>query len=399
MYHRPLDSELGKRLVASRSFIQVVAGPRQVGKTTSVTHVLEASPMASHYASADSPATHTPVWIAQQWEAARALATGGPAILALDEVQKVPGWSDQVKALWDEDSRNGTDLRVVLLGSSPLLMQSGLSDSLAGRFETLRWTHWTFPECRAAFGWDVETFLFFGGYPGAARLVDDVERWRSYVVDSLIETTLSRDILLMTRVDKPALLRQLFALACDYSGQILSYNKMLGQLRDAGNATTLAHYLRLLEGAGLVAGLPKYTGTAVRRRASSPKLQVMNTALMTALSGRTPDEVRDDTAWRGRLVESAVGAHLLAQSAAGGMTLGYWREGNDEVDFVVETREALHAIEVKSGPVSNRPKGLEAFVKAYPEAKPVVVGDGGVALVQFLTGTPDALLGYPVHAE
>lgn len=386
MYRRAIDARLSARLRSERSFIQVVMGPRQVGKTTSVLAVLRELPFESHYASADSPTTQSVAWLAQQWEAARALAADAHAALVIDEVQKIPRWSEQVKALWDEDTRSGTDVRVVLLGSSPMLMQTGLSETLAGRFEVLRWTHWLFGECRDAFGWDLETFLYFGGYPGATQLSDDVDRWRAYVVDSLIETTLSRDVLLMTRVDKPALLRQLFSLAVEYSGQVLSYNKMLGQLLDAGNTTTLSHYLTLLEGAGLVAGLPKYAGSAVRRRGSSPKLQVMNTALMTALSGRTPAEALGDPAWRGRLVESAVGAALLAQTAGTASRVGYWREGSREVDFVVETDTDVFAIEVKSGRIPIVHDGIEALMKVQPKTRPVLVGEGGIELERVLAG-------------
>lgn len=387
MYARPIDTRLAERLREPRRFIQVVWGPRQVGKTTSVTHALETLGLPHHYVSADSPATHTTAWIRLQWERARADAAPGPVVLAFDEVQKIPGWSDAVKALWDEDTRAGRDVRVVLLGSSPLLMQAGMSESLAGRFEVLRWTHWTYGECRAAFGWDLETFLFFGGYPGAAPLVDDVPRWRSYIVDSLIETSVSRDILLMTRVDKPALLRQLFALGCEYSGQVLSYTKMLGQLTDAGNTTTLAHYLDLLGGAGLVTGLPKYAGGAVRQRASSPKLQVLNTALMSAVSGREPGDAVSDTAWRGRLVESAVGAYLLARAHEAGFAVRYWREGDREVDFVLESRSELVAIEVKSDdtPLGTH-RGMLAFGERYPDARLLTVGADGIPLERFLLG-------------
>jgi len=153
-----------------------------------------------------------------------------------------------VKRLWDEDSRLGHDLKVVLLGSAPLLVQRGLSESLTGRFEVLRVSHWSFGEMRSAFGFSLDDYLYFGGYPGAAPLASDPGRWVRYVLDALIETTISRDVLLMTRVDKPALLRRLFELSCRYSGQVLSYTKMLGQLQDAGNSTTLAHYLDLLAG-------------------------------------------------------------------------------------------------------------------------------------------------------
>src|SRR5690606_19824244 len=221
----------------------------------------------------------------------------------------------------------------VLLGSAPLLIAQGLSESLAGRFETIPLSHWSFTEMQEAFGWSLDAYVFYGGYPGAAPLVSDPGRWARYVLDSLIETSISRDVLLLTRVDKPALLRRLFELACRYSGQVLSYTKMLGQLQDAGNTTTLAHYLELLAGAGMVCGLPKYAGDVARSRGSSPKLQVLNTALMTVIAGLSPAEARADREFRGRLIESAVGAHLANAATAGLCELFYWRERNHEVDF------------------------------------------------------------------
>src|SRR5205807_8790309 len=240
-------------------------------------------------------------------------------------------------------------LKVVLLGSAPLLVQRGLTESLAGRFEVLHLPHWSFAEMRAAFGFSLEEYVYFGGYPGAASLVHEPDRWRRYILDALIETTIARDVLLLTRVDKPALLRRLFELGCRYSGQVLSYTKMLGQLHEAGNTTTLAHYLELLGGAGLLTGLAKYSGRAVRQRGSSPKLQVLNTALMSAQSGLSLDEARADREFWGRLVESAVGAHLANSAAVGECELFYWREGSREVDFVVRVGRTLTAIEVKSG--------------------------------------------------
>ena len=256
MYRRYTSDVLEGRLQEPRRFIQVLTGPRQVGKTTSVRQTLESCGIRSHYATADSPSPLPAVWIDQQWAIARRIAEveATPAILALDEVQKVAGWAEAVKANWDADAASGADVRVCLLGSSALLVHKGLTESLAGRFEVIRATHWSYCEVREAFGWDLDTFIFFGGYPGAATLIGDEDRWRAYVTDSLIETAISRDILMLARVDKPALLRRLFGLACEYSGQELSYNKMLGQLEGAGNTTTLAHYLDLLSAAGLVIG-------------------------------------------------------------------------------------------------------------------------------------------------
>ncbi len=386
-YRRPQAAELARRIAGPRRFIQVVAGPRQVGKSTLVQQVADDLACEVRYASADEPTLRGVEWIAQQWEAAR-LASGAAgrrgAVLVLDEIQKIPGWSETVKRLWDEDTRKRVPLKVVLLGSAPLLIARGMSESLAGRFELTHLPHWSYAEMRAAFGFGLHEFLYFGGYPGAAPLIGEPQRWRRYIADSLIETSVSRDVLLLTRVDKPALLRRLFELACRYSGQVLSYTKMLGQLQDAGNTTTLAHYLDLLAGAGLVCGLQKFAGDAARSRGSSPKLQVMNTALMTATSGLGFDEARGDREFWGRLAESAVGAHLANAAAAGECELFYWRERNREVDFVVKRGRRLVAIEVKSGRARETPAGMAAFAEAFRPKRTLLVGGDGIALEEFL---------------
>lgn len=386
-YQRPQAAELRRRLTEPRQFIQVVAGPRQVGKTTLIRQLADEIGPGLRYASADEPTLRGPEWIAQQWEAARLDARGAGhdgMVLALDEIQKIPDWSDTIKRLWDEDTGRRLALRVVLLGSAPLLIAQGMTESLAGRFELLHLPHWSFAEMRDAFAFDLETFLYFGGYPGAASLVDEPERWRRYITDSLIETSISRDVLLLTRIDKPALLRRLFELVCRYSGRILSYNKMLGQLQDAGNTTTLAHYLDLLAGAGMVCGLQKFAGDAARSRGSSPKLQVLNTALMSAMAGLTPAEVAGDTEHRGRLVESAVGAHLANAAACGECELFYWRERGAEIDFVVRARHRVVAIEVKSSASGGLRSGAEAFAAAFRPDRTLLVGGDGIALEEFL---------------
>jgi hypothetical protein len=385
-FRRTHARTLTARLAEPRRFLQVVAGPRQVGKTTLVQQVLDAAGTPHVYASADEPALRDSTWLAAQWERGRlALADRrASAVLALDEVQKIPAWSETVKRLWDEDTRAKRRLRVVLLGSSPLLMQQGLTESLAGRFEVLHLPHWSYSEMQTAFGLSLGQYLYFGGYPGAAPLVGEPERWRRYLLDSLIETTIARDVLLMIRVEKPVLLRRLFELGCRYSGQVLSYSKMLGQLHDAGNTTTLAHYLELLGGAGMLTGLPKYAGTAVRQRGSSPKLQVLNTALMTAQSGFSPEEARRDREFHGRLVESAVGAHLASGAVAGACELFYWRERNREVDFVLRAGKRLVAIEVKSGRAPHALPGLSAFADAFTPQRTLLVGGNGIPLDEFL---------------
>ncbi len=384
-YIRPQANTLAARLIEPRRFIQVVAGPRQVGKSTLVQQATDTLAQPVRHASADEPTLRGTDWIAQQWEAAR-LAMAGPegAVLVLDEIQKIPAWSETVKRLWDEDTRAKRPLKVVLLGSAPLLIAQGLTESLAGRFETIPVSHWSLAEMRAAFGWSVDEFVFYGAYPGAAPLIGEPERWRRYVADSLIETSISRDVLLLTRVDKPALLRRLFELACRYSGQVLSYTKMLGQLQDAGNTTTLAHYLSLLAAAGMVCGLPKYAGDVARSRGSSPKLQVLNTALMSVMSGMSLDEARADREFWGRLVESAVGAHLANAAMRGENTLHYWREGNRKVDFIVLAGQRLTAIEVKSGRAPLAHAGTTAFAEAFQPQRSLLVGGDGIALDDFL---------------
>lgn len=389
-YRRPQFLVLASRLAEPRRFLQILAGPRQVGKTTLARQVAEEFRGGTHYASADLPATPDPLWIEQQWRAGRMLAAKGPTLLVLDEIQKVPRWSDTVKRMWEEDGHARVELKVVLLGSSQFLLHKGLTESLAGRFELIRAPHWSFTEMREAFGWNVETFIYFGGYPGAASLAADPERWKSYILDSIIEPTISRDVLQLVRIDKPALLRRLFVLGCAYSGQVLSYQKMIGQLQDVGNTITLAHYLELLGGAWMLLGLPKFAGEAVRSRGSSPKLLALNTALVAAQTPGGPGEVyRDGETW-GRLVESAVGAHLANLAPAGGMEVLWWSERNREVDFVLRQGSKLLAVEVKSGRRRGALPGLDAFARLWPKAGKLVVGTGGIELARFLDSPPQS---------
>lgn len=389
---RPQLAALAPRLRAPRQFLQILAGPRQAGKTTLARQAMADYPGPAHYASADLPAAPEIEWILRQWQIARAMCGTGNGLLVLDEVQKVPRWSEAVKMLWDEDTQGGRALHVVLLGSSQFLMQQGLAESLAGRFELIRVPHWSFAEMRAAFGWDVDRYIYFGGYPGAAALVADEFRWKSHVLDAIIEPTLSRDVLQVARIDKPALLRRLFVLGCAYSGQVLSYQKMIGQLQDAGNTTTLAHYLGLLGGAWMLAGIDKFAGDLARSRGSSPKLLALNTALMSAQLHQDFASARRDGELWGRLVESAVGAHLL-NAAAPGTTHTYWRERNREVDFVVRHGNRVLPIEVKSGRNKGALAGLTEFGRQFPSLPGLVVGSGGVSLEVFLSTPPQAWLG------
>jgi predicted AAA+ superfamily ATPase len=366
-------------------FIQVISGPRQVGKTTAIRSVINELNFEKVFCSCDDPGLHDRTWLESQWENSRKKAKQtGQCLLVIDEIQKIPDWSEFVKRLWDEDTARSRPIKVVILGSSSLLIHKGLSDSLAGRFELIRLPHWSFSEMRDAFGWNLDKYILFGGYPGGAVFAEDFTRWKNYINDSLIETTVSKDILQMSRIDKPSVLRRLFVLGCMYSGQIVSFQKLLGQLQDVGNTTTLSRYLLILEQAGLIAGIPKFSGTAIRSHASIPKLQVLNTALMTAQQALLPGEIEIDRTLWGRFVESAIGAHLKNQIPGSGIELFYWREQNKEVDFVVRYGEKLIGIEVKSSLQSSKLSGMEALAKTHGLYKRLLVGASGIPIEDFL---------------
>ena len=391
-------------------------GPRQTGKTTMVHQALRRTIRPSLYLAVDEPEASIPriglgesspdtapvgqgrdaAWLVRNWEEARRQAERSPRglVLVFDEIQKVPNWSETVKGLWDADRARGCPLHVAILGSAPLQMQSGLSESLAGRFEPIRVAHWSFPEMSEAFDLTLDQFIYFGGYPGAASHATDEERWRDYILHALIEPHLERDLLAMTRVDKPALLKNLFSLGATYSGQILSYNKMLGQLQDAGNTTTLAHYLDLLSTSGLLTGLEKHSGSAQQRRRSSPKLNVLNTALMTATSGYSFAEAKADRTFWGRLVESAVGAHLINASGQR-VEVSYWRDGPHEIDFVLRRATKVRGVEVKSGDRHASERAMEEFEQRFGALPSLAVGHEGVPLNEFLSAPAQDWLDHP----
>lgn len=393
MVKRTIFETVALRLREPRRFIQVISGPRQIGKTTLVQYVLGLSECATHYASADAVLSAGAVWLEQQWEIARqSVHKGGETVLAIDEIQKIPNWSETVKKLWDEDTAHARNIKVVLLGSAQLLVQKGLTESLAGRFEVLHATHWSYPEMRDGFGFSLEQYLFFGGYPGAAALAGEENRWRLYVRDTLVETTISKDVLMLANIHKPALLRNLFLMGCAYSGQQLSFQKMAGQLQDAGNTTTLAHYLQLLQSAGLLAGLQKYAGQVVRQRSSSPKLLALNNALMTASSNFSFREWRDHPERWGRLVETAVGNHLQQSALETRIGLHYWNDRSLEVDFALGAGDRLTAIEVKSGRTPSAFPGIEAFASKFRVTRKLLVGGTGIPLDEFLATPAEAWL-------
>lgn len=383
-FTRALVQELAAGCRRNPPLIQVIAGPRQVGKTTAAEQLVKLLGWPHVWAAADLPLPPGPEWIETQWHLARMFEAGAgqKVLLVLDEIQKVAGWSEMVKRLWDEDRRTRANVLPVLLGSSALLVQKGLTESLSGRFFLHRCPHWSWPECRKAFRWSLEQWIYFGGYPGAAPLAKQESAWKRYIADSLIETTLARDVLQLQTVAKPALLRHLFALAAAYPAQILSYNKMLGQLQDAGNTTTLANYLRLLGTAYLVSGLELFSRGKVRQRGSSPKFALWNNALINALSLLSRRQAMADGAWWGRLVENAVGSHLLNGLQEPDWAVTYWRDGDAEVDFVVAHGTRIWALEVKSGR-PGKTGGVDAFRKRYPKANVWLIGSGGIQLEDF----------------
>lgn len=390
MFERSYLKLVKSRIEESRKFIQVIFGPRQVGKTTMINQLLPQLAIPNMNESADAISATNSAWLVQVWESARLRLKASGAkefLLVIDEIQKIDNWSEIVKQQWDKDTRENVNIKVILLGSSRLLIQKGLTESLAGRFEILYLGHWSYPEMQEAFGWSIEQYVYFGGYPGSATLIGDEERWKNYVKDSLIETSISKDILMLTRVDKPALLKRLFELGCLYSGQILSYTKIIGQLQDAGNTTTLANYLRLLSDSGLLGGLEKYAGDIIRKRGSSPKFQVYNNALITSQNNDTYEKAVINPKLWGRLVESSVGTHLMNHSISERYNLYYWREGNYEVDFVLEKGDKVIGLEVKSGMKAEN-AGIALFSDKFHPDKILLVGTGGIPYDEFLKINP-----------
>ena len=387
-YRRPLFYKLLARIREQRKFIQVIAGPRQVGKTTIAISLRDNLEGLVEYHSADEGVAYGAVWIDQIWDSLRIrmkLEKIAYAVMILDEIQKIPDWSASVKKHWDRDTIQGYDIKLVLLGSSRLLLMDGLSESLMGRYELSYAGHWGLAEMEEAFGFSPEQYQWFGGYPGAAGFVADELRFKEYIRNSIIEPTMIRDILMTAKIEKPALLRQLFDVGVEYSAQIVSFNKMLGQLQDAGNTTTLARYLRLLEQAGLLSGLNKYSGRPIETKGTIPKFQVHNTALLSALKRNIFSEVYSNPMQWGHIVENSVGAYLVDQvSKNPNASLYYWRENNSEMDYVIAYGEQVVGIEVKSGDAGIPEKSMGKFDERFPKAKVMLVGKHGLPYEVFM---------------
>ena len=387
MYKRSEFQTIKSRLEENRRFIQVVMGPRQVGKSTVVKQVLKELDIPYQMFSADNVPTTNSAWIANCWEATRSLQQNKGyegMVLVIDEIQKITNWSEAVKKEWDNDTFHDRNIKVLLLGSSRVLLEKGLSESLAGRFEEIRMSHWSYTEMKECFGFTLDQYIYYGGYPGAATLINDADRYQQYIQSGIVDATINKDILMDTPISKPALLRQTFELGSAYSGQLLSLNKMLGALQDAGNTATLAGYIHLLDESGLLCGLQKYSIDTARRKASIPKLQVYNNALKMIYNPLTFEEaITNRQAW-GHIFESAIGAYLVSQSFVHRFEVFYWRERNDEVDFILRKKGSVIAIEIKSN-AEKQTCGLESFKKQFSPKTAFIVGDGGISAEEFLS--------------
>ena len=387
MFKRVQFAELASRLSELRNKIQVISGSRQVGKSTMVKQVLQETDIPYMFVSADNVDHTNTAWIGESWATARArmkVAQAKEYLLVIDEVHKIDNWSEAVKKEWDEDTFNDLNMKVVILGSSRLLLKDGLTESLAGRYELIRMPHWSYSEMHEAFDLDIDQYIYYGGYPGGAMYIDDERRWRRYIKDSIVAPAIEKDVLRTKVIYKPALMKQLFELGCAYSGEELSLNKMSGQLQDAGNVTTLASYLTTLDESRLLCGLNKYASDNARKYNSVPKLMVYNTALFSVQSGMSFSKAYTTPKSWGRWVESAVGAHLLNQADEYDYKLYYWREREDEVDFIIEYDKKCIAIEVKSGRRTTN-NGLALFRERFHPVHSFVVGSGGIPIDEFLT--------------
>ena len=394
MFVRKQYYDIIERITEKRRFVQVIAGPRQVGKSTLVKQVLENAAIPYTYDTAESAPDESNSGVSLIWETARKKMTLGSQtehLLVIDEIHKLEKWSDAVKREWDMDSFNGVNIKVIILGSSRLLIKDGLKESLAGRFELINMEHWSYSEMKEAFGLSLEQYIYFGGYPGGAELIKNESRWRKYIRDSIIEPAITKDVLQTKKIYKPALLRQLFDLGCAYSGELLSYNKVLGMLSDAGNATTLVSYVKVLDESRLLCTLQQYAKDTARKYKSTPKFQVYNTGLFSALAAGSFESTYLNSSKWGRFVESAVGAHLMNLADALDLKIYYWRHNDDEVDYIVERNDKLFAIEVKSGSKSTN-KGLSEFSKLYKPTSAFIVGTGGIPLEDFLSSDLKGIL-------
>jgi len=359
LVHLSFTDRLDHNLKAKNGLIQVILGPRQVGKTTTILDYLEREHKGKfHYVSADQVFNTGADWLILQWQT----AFRENKLLVIDEIQKCENWSELIKSMWDQFKREKKHLSCVLLGSSSLQLQKGLTESLTGRFQLIKIFHWNYSESKLYTGMSLDEYLRFGGYPGSYSFIKTQE-WESYVKNSIIATVIEKDILQFQNVKSPALFKQTFEILCSYPAQEISYTKLLGQIQDRGNVDLVKHYLSLYEGAFLLKVLEKYSEKVVLKKSSSPKILLLAPCLyyLEILEPYTSEE-------RGRVFELAVGAQLVRADTQ----LYYWREGNFEVDYVVKAGRSLYAIEVKSG----RKRGASGIFKMkehFPYTKAVII--------------------------
>lgn len=369
MYQRRHLNILKSRMAEPRRRMQIVMGPRQVGKSTLVGQFTEGVSVPFDFFAADGVNRFDSSWIPNKWQQVRMrmdIHSEQEHILIIDEVQKIRGWSEQVKKEWDEDSRSHRNLKVILLGSSRLLLQKGLEESLEGRFETIKMGYWDWQEMHEAFGFSMDEYVYFGGFPGLAPDIQDEDRWRNLMEDSIISPILTRDIHEIEEIRNPALLRQVFELACIESAKELSLTKMQGTM-NSGTVPTIKNYLDILNKSMIVQPLQNYSPSRVKEKQSVPKMQVFNNAFRNRFGTFSFDEARVDPAEWGRLVESAVGAHLANRAMTDDYELFYWRnERRQECDYVLRKGQALVAIEVKSGSV-DKTVGFEKFKEQFAD--------------------------------
>ncbi len=355
----PFTTKLNESLINSPGFLQVIIGPRQIGKTTTVLKYLnESHPNKFHFYSADEVFNASATWLLEIWSKARS----EQKILVIDEIQKCENWSAIIKKFWDEDKRNKITFPCILLGSSSLEIQKGLTESLTGRFQLHKAFHWNHEESKNGYGLTFSDYLKIGGYPGSYSFKNRTD-WAKYVKQSIIQTVIEKDILQYHNVKSPALFRQAFEIIMSYPAQEISYTKLLGQLQDKGNTELIKYYLSLYEGAFLVKILEKYSAKKIITKSSTPKILPLAPCLyyLEILEDYKSEEL-------GRVFELIVGAQLVRADES----LYYWREGNDEVDFVLKKGRSLYAIEVKSGRKKSA-KGLQKFKSKFPEAKLVII--------------------------
>lgn len=350
---------LPKRFESKQPLLQVILGPRQVGKTTTVLKLInEQYAERGMYVSADQVFNADAQWLRTCWLEAQA----GKKILFIDEIQKSHNWAEAIKALYDESKRIKKLFPCVLLGSSSLEIQKGLTESLTGRFQLIRAHHWNYQESKKGYDLSFEKYLSYGGYPGSYQFIDSAD-WADYVKNSIISTAVEKDILQFRSVKNPALFKQAFDILVSYPAQEISYNKLLGQLQDRGNVELIKYYISLFEGAFLIKTLEKYSPKTIKRKSSSPKILPLAPCMPSLQWGG-----EHTSAEKGRIFELIVGCQLVRT----GEELFYWREGNAEVDFVLKQGKNVWAIEVKSGRKKSD-KGLQQFKKNFPSARTAMI--------------------------